>query len=126
MEGGIILNAIIAGAVGGVASGASGGASSIFNAGTFGDARGILSFLGTEMSKHADDIQIILNSFNNQSIVESFYSSGDFGQDQRERLSELEKALRDYMAVICEGEESLVSQTLSFFDRYEELLRSGK
>ena len=71
-------------------------------------------------------IEVVLKSFNNEEIVNSFYASGKFGIKEKERLEQVSKAIKRYQDVINGGEDSLIPQTRSYIKRQQELLRNGK
>ncbi len=70
-------------------------------------------------------IQTVINSFDNQDVVQSFYSSGKFGQAQKERLQEIYKAVQDYTDVITSA-HGLIYETTRYTWEQQELREQGK
>lgn len=76
-------------------------------------------------NEYATHAEKLVNQFNNDPAVQAFYASGNFGNKQREKLSEIVKAIRKYLNVVSEGPDSLVEQTKKYVDRQMELNHSG-
>ena len=51
----------------------------------------------------------LLKLFNDEAIVQSFYQSGFLGSQQKERLFELRKYTEEYVNLLTEGPDSLMS-----------------
>lgn len=56
----------------------------------------------------------LLNNFNAAAVVESFYSSGILGANQRERLILLRQSVEEYVNSLTEGSESIIKVIKSF------------
>ena len=72
------------------------------------------------------DMRTVINSFNNESIVNSFYASGNYGSDVETKLTGILSALEKYTNVISSGEDSLIAQTQKYIERQIELVENGK
>lgn len=84
------------------------------------------SNFGSAITEYADNIQKVVNSFNNANIVQAFYSTGKFGQAQRERLANICNALRKYVEIVSDSDGSLVVQTKNYVARQRALNSAGQ
>jgi hypothetical protein len=55
----------------------------------------------------------VINSFNNQSIVDSFYKSGNFGASNKEELEKLATGMREYINILS-GDSGLIAETINY------------
>ena len=82
-----------------------------------------------EMSEYAqeffDSYENGLKAFNSNSIVQSFYASGNYGKYNQERIEKVMSALSKYMETISNGPGSLCDETRKFLEKQESLLNSG-
>lgn len=76
-----------------------------------------LTTMSEGVNNYIKKTQQVINSFNDQSIVQSFYSSGKFGTKEKERLTKIANALQKYWEVVANGEDSMISQTQKYISR---------
>ena len=60
--------------------------------------------------------------FESESVAQSFFESGNFGQERREILKRIKTSLDDFANSISFGHDSLVSQTQAYIDQQRNLL----
>ena len=116
------MNTISSGAVAGLGAGVA----SIMQEKDLDYLYGNVNQMATIVKDIVSYIETVIDGFNSKFIVESFYESGNFGQNQKQRLLELHDAIKEYGAFVCDGPDSLVNQTIEFLDSYKSLLNSGK
>lgn len=73
-----------------------------------------------------DDLKIVINSFNNEQIVNSFYASGNYGSDVKTKLETILNAIIKYRDVISSENDGLIAQTKKYAERQISLLEDGK
>ena len=62
-----------------------------------------------------DQITELINRFEAQDVSQSFFVSGNFGNDSKERLLAIKNALNDYLDIVS-GDGQLIQQTNIFLD----------
>lgn len=67
----------------------------------------------------------VINSFNDIEIVDQFYSSGTFGQEQKAKLESLLAGITKYTDSIM-GSDGLADRTINFVNRQEDLINNGQ
>ena len=65
----------------------------------------------TEITR--DTLERVINNFESNPVVQSFYESGNFGARNRDRLHELLNAMNEYYQIICNDGE-LIDITTKF------------
>ena len=100
--------------------------STLLNYNTLVEMEQTLNSFTKNFDEVVDAMTYVINSFNNQEIVEKFYSTGTFGENQKQRLLEVSKALQEYKEVISNGEESLVKKTQNYISTLFGLVENGK
>ena len=66
--------------------------------------------IGRNVKAYTDDLTVLINSFSNKEIVESFYASGNYGQETKAELEKYLRTIERYMQSILK----LVSVTKDF------------
>ncbi len=59
-------------------------------------AQSIILDIQKQFKEHVRNMDIVISKFSKEEIVETFFESGDFGNDIKERLEELKKELLRY------------------------------
>ena len=68
-------------------------------------------------------LDVIIDSFSNKPITQSFFASGNFGEAQNEKLIQIERSIIKYRDTI---NGSLVPETLNFIDSQMSRLNQGR
>ena len=84
-----------------------------------------LSLLSDSVDNYIRKTQQVISTFNDQNIVQSFYSSGKFGTEQRQKLEKIGTALQKYWNVINGGEDSMIGQTNKYIEMSLENVSGG-
>lgn len=79
-----------------------------------------LQTISEAVNNYISNAQKVINSFNEQGIVQSFYASGKFGTKEKEKLTKIANALQKYWEVVGNGEDSMISQTQKYLSRVME------
>lgn len=64
--------------------------------------------------EYSNTIKEMLNLFENQDIVQSFFISGNFGKQQVDKISDIYNMLQKYDDEVFNNDDSLVLQTKQF------------
>lgn len=78
-----------------------------------------------ETEEARDTLERVINNFESNPVVQSFYESGNFGARNRERLHELLNAMNEYYQIICNDGE-LVDITTKFLNEQRSRVQSGQ
>lgn len=73
--------------------------------------------MDADLSDYISNMNYVINSFNNKSIVESFYNSGKFGEDTKNRLIQLKNALIKFDEVT----KDVIIKTNNYLDEQAKL-----
>ena len=84
-----------------------------------------LNLLSDSVDNYIRKTQQVISTFNDQNIVQSFYSSGKFGTEQRQKLEKIGTALQKYWNVINGGEDSMIGQTNKYIEMSLENVSGG-
>ncbi len=84
-----------------------------------------LNILSNAVENYITKTQQVIKTFNDQNIVQSFYSSGKFGNKQRQKLEKISNALKKYWNVIENGEGSMIAQTRKYIELSLENVSGG-
>ena len=57
----------------------------------------------SKIKSYYEQIQSSINVFNNNSIVQSFYESGNFGREMEEELLKIKEAIQRYYDTLVDG-----------------------
>ena len=90
------------------------------------DIRSSVDALANGLNDTVDDLNVTINSFNNEQIVNSFYASGNYGTGVKEKLERIKNAVIKYRDVITNENDGLVVQTKKYVDRQISLVDEGK
>ena len=55
-----------------------------------------LNIISRAIEGYYNNTTTVINSFNNEAIVQSFYSSGKFGQEKQNQLKNITEAVKKY------------------------------
>lgn len=66
---------------------------------------------GDSIIDYASSIEKVIELFNDNQVVQSFYAAGSFGDEKKQKLMEISRALRDYANDMAINERSLVAET---------------
>lgn len=84
-----------------------------------------LSRISKEIAEEKEKIDIIINNFESNPVVESFYASGNFGKSNQETLQELKSYITEYESSI-NGGGGLVETTKSFVQNQLSRVQGGQ
>ena len=66
---------------------------------------------GDSIIDYATTIEKVIELFNDDQVVQSFYMAGSFGDEKKQKLMEISLALREYANDMARNERSLVAET---------------
>ena len=92
---------------------------------TIQDDQARLQRISEDITEAKANLDLIINKFESDPTVQSFYVSGNFGKESQERLIKLRDGLAKYEASI-NGDGALVPITKSFLDKQEERVNNGE
>lgn len=69
--------------------------------------------ISEEIAKEKENITNIINLFDNEPVVQSFYESGKFGIDNRNKLQDIKNTIEQYEATINDS-NGLYTTTMQF------------
>ena len=84
--------------------------------------RSQIATLDRAIETYVGDLTTIINSFSNKEIVESFFKSGNFGEETKMKLEKVKGAISSYKLSI----NGVVSSTNKFLNVQEELNNKGR
>ncbi len=84
-----------------------------------------LNIISRAIEGYYNNTTTVINSFNNEAIVQSFYSSGKFGQEKQNQLKNITEAVKKYWDLISNADYCLISQTKKFIDSSTTRLSEG-
>ena len=84
-----------------------------------------LNYFSERIAEAKEELDIIINNFESNPVVESFYVSGNFGKSNQESLQELKSYVTEYEASI-NGGSGLIETTRSFIQNQLSRVQSGR
>ena len=70
-------------------------------------------------------VETLIESFNNQEVVQEFYIVGNFGEKQRQELINIKEGLKEFKELIFKS-GGLVDKTNEFVEKARSLNENGK
>lgn len=83
-----------------------------------------LSETKIKMIVFKDSLKEIINSFENNEIVQSLYASGRFGEQEKEKIMAIQKGVEKYYAILNEA-DGLFPRTSKFLEEQRYLNEKG-
>ena len=98
--------------------------SKIMDVKTIQDDKTYLKYIKANLSETKENLELIINKFESDPTVQSFYESGNFGKDNQERLTSLRNGIIKYEQSI-NGDGALIPITETFLEEQEQRLEHG-
>lgn len=92
---------------------------------TIQNDKSILNHINQNISEAKANLELIINKFESDPTVQSFYESGNFGKENQERLARLRDGIVKYEQSI-NGSGALVPLTKTFLEEQEERVNGEK
>lgn len=84
----------------------------------------LLSFKN-HVNRYYDTLSEVILMFKNDSIAQSFFESGAFGQDRLEYLQKIHASLNDFVNTLILSNNSLFVQTQAYFENQRYILSNS-
>ena len=98
--------------------------SKIMDVKTIQDDKNYLKHIKTNLSETKENLELIINKFESDPTVQSFYESGNFGKANQEILTSLRNGIIKYEQSI-NGDGALIPITETFLEEQEQRLEHG-
>lgn len=79
----------------------------------------------SDVDSYLSNFETLIESFNNQEVVQEFYIVGNFGEQQRQELINIKEGLKEFKELIFKS-GGLVDKTNEFVEKARSLNENGK
>ena len=83
-----------------------------------------ISMIKDGIESYQQNIDILIKSFDSEDIVQNFYTVGNFGKEQQEKIIKIRESVNEFYTLICK-EGGLVQKTNEFLDNASALNKTG-
>ena len=91
---------------------------------TIQNDKSLLQDIKKYLSSTEENLSLIISKFESDPTVQSFYESGNFGKENKERLASLRDGIIKYEQSI-NGDGALIPMTESFLEEQEQRVEHG-